>query len=94
MIKVELFPDLLVCIETVAKREFQETQRRLISENENNEELKEKAETLRLFLQTADFKKLRAESEPLLVKGLQVKFVLYLKDGTVNFRVYKRDGTL
>jgi hypothetical protein len=89
MLKIELFPDLSSCIETTAKNEFKETLQRIFSQTGDNEELLEKAETLSLFLQTADFKKLRAESEALLIQGLKVKFIVYLQDGILNFRMYK-----
>jgi len=76
MVKVELVPDLSQCIETVAKREYQNTLQILLSTEAASEELKERVEILRLFLEGADFKKLRAESERYLTNGRRVKFIV------------------
>ena len=89
MLKIELVPDLTHCIETVAKKEYQETVERLLNTVETSNELEEKAETLRLFLQTANFKKLRAESEKYLASGRKVKFVVYLQNGTQRYSIQK-----
>ncbi|MFC1928327.1 hypothetical protein ACFLXK_01825 [Chloroflexota bacterium] len=47
-------------------------------------ELEEKFEILRLFLETADFNKLRSESEKHLVEGKRVKFILDLENGQLK----------
>jgi hypothetical protein len=85
MLKIELVPDLDHCIETVAKKEYNEAVHQLLSEKTASDELKEKEEILRLFLETADFKKLRAESEPHLLQGEQVRFIIHLKDGVAKY---------
>ena len=77
MLKVELIPDLSHCIETVARREHTAVWRQLLTPGLRNKELEEKLEILRLFLETANFKKLRAESEKRLMEGKKVKFVIY-----------------
>ena len=87
MLQIELIPDISHCIETVAKREYKGTLKQLLATAAANKELEEKAEILRLFLQTADFKKLRAESEKWLVEGKAVKFVVYLEDGTAKYNM-------
>ncbi|MFC1985572.1 hypothetical protein ACFLWC_01090 [Chloroflexota bacterium] len=46
--------------------------------------LEEKFEILRLFLETADFNKLRSESEKYLVEGRKVKFIVYLGKGQLK----------
>ena len=48
---------------------------------ENSKELTEKLELLGLFLESADFTKLRAESEKWLLQGRSVKFILSLENG-------------
>jgi len=63
MLKVELIPDLSHCIETVAKREHTAVSKQLLTYGRRNKDLEEKLEILRLFLETANFKKLRAESK-------------------------------
>jgi hypothetical protein len=80
-LKVELIPDLDHCIETLAKREQADVSRQLLEASQRNKALEEKLEILRLFLETADFKKLRAESEKSLIEGKKVKFVVYLDNG-------------
>jgi len=81
MLKTELFPDLEHCIETMAKREHTMVSKQLLVPGQRNKGLEEKLEILRLFLETADFKKLRAESEKRLMEGRKIKFVVYLKGG-------------
>lgn len=87
MIEVELVPDLSNCIETIAKREYQETVQRLMSSEEVSDELKEKAEILRLFIEAADFRKLRAQSEAHLVQGRRVAFVIHLESGKAKYEM-------
>ena len=77
MLKIELIPDLDQCIETVAKREHETVLKQLLGLREGNRELEEKLEILRLFLETASFKKIRAELEKRLMEGKKVKFVIY-----------------
>jgi len=82
MLKIELVPDLDHCIETVTKREYDETLRCLLAAQEGNQKLEERLELLRVFLETVDFKKLRQESEKHLVEGRKVKFVFCLEGRT------------
>ena len=82
MLQIELVPDLSNCIETVAKKEYSEIVRQLLAIGEGNEELHERAELLRSFLETTDFRRLRSESERYLVEGRRVKFVVYF-EGTI-----------
>ncbi len=78
-------PDLSHCIETVAKKEYRETVQRLLSAEELGDKCEEKAKILRLFLQVADFRKLRAESEAHLLQGERIRFMVYLEDGMVKY---------
>jgi hypothetical protein len=73
---IELTPDLSSCIETVARREYNDVTRTLMTTTSPDETLVEKAEVLKLFLETADFRKLRAESEKHLLAGKKVKFLV------------------
>lgn len=84
MLKVELIPDLTHCIETVAKREYREATAKLLAVPKENNELEQRVELLRTFLETMDFRKLRRESEKYLVEGRTVKFVLYLENETLK----------
>jgi hypothetical protein len=88
MIEIELAPDLSDCIETVAKREYQETVQSLMSSEDVSDEIKAKMEILRIFLQETDFRKLRAESEAHLVQGKRVTLVIHLENGKVEHKMY------
>ena len=89
-VRVELAPDLSHCVETVAKRKYREIVGSLLVGTEPNEERARQVELLRVFLETADFKELRMESERHLMAGRHVAFVLRLEGGTLN---YKLDAT-
>jgi len=73
-------------VQTQAKREYNKTFSELLNQAEN-EELAEKIELLRLFLESADFKKLRGESEKHLQEGKEVIFRLYLEDGKPEYEM-------
>jgi len=93
MLQIELVPELSHCIETVAKREYEGTLKQLLATAEANKELEEKAEILRLFLQTTDFGKLRAESEKFLIEGKVVKFVVYEESGAPKYAMQVIDNS-
>jgi len=81
MRRIELVPDLSSCIETVAKREYADTTKKLLASERYDTGLAEKAEVLRAFLENADLRKLRSESEKHLLSGRRVVFRLVLEDG-------------
>lgn len=85
MHKIALVPDIDHCIETVAKKKHAEIVRRLLASGEHNPELLEIVELLENFLETADFKKLRTESEKHLTKGKYVEFVIYAEGGALKY---------
>jgi hypothetical protein len=87
MLKVELVPDLTHCIETVAKREHAKLLKQLLRPGQRDRELEEKLEAHRLFLETADFKQLRSESESQLVKGKKVRFLVYSEGNTSGYKM-------
>ena len=64
MSMIELTPDLSSCIETVARREYNDITRTLLTTTSRDETLAEKAEVLRLFLETADCRKGEVRSLP------------------------------
>ena len=76
---ITLIPSLDACVETQAKRLHQQTVAALMKAP-NDPVMQEQLETLALFLEQADFKKLRAESEPLLIEGKKVTFTVW-RDG-------------
>ena len=85
--QVELFPDLEHCIETTARMEHGKTVGQLMASIKVNKKLSEKAEILRIFLETADFKKLRSESEKYLLNSKDVEFVIYLENGVSKYKM-------
>ena len=73
-------------METQAKRRYNQVLGELLKQGGEGE-LAEKLETLRLFLDSADFNKLRSESEKHLVEGKGVKFILYLEKGMPKYEM-------
>jgi len=80
-VRVELVPTLTHCVETTAKREFSRGLAEYFEKDEEDEELGARTELLRLFLESADMRELRRESEKHLVEGRTVRFTLYLEAG-------------
>ncbi|MFC2033997.1 hypothetical protein ACFLTT_01145 [Chloroflexota bacterium] len=81
MIHIELEPELDACVETQAKKKYNQILGELLNMGGASGELTLKLEMLRLFLETADFNKLRSESEKHLQAGKEVKFILHLEQG-------------
>jgi hypothetical protein len=73
-------------VETQAKRQYNQLLRQLL-EKDADSELMEKAEILRLFLESADFNRLRAESEKHLVEGRKVIFIVHLDRGQPKYEM-------
>jgi hypothetical protein len=80
-IQIKLSPTLVQCIETVAKREYWKSVGEYLREKKEDRYLEEKIELLRSFLETADFRALRAQSEQCMIDGMQVQFTIFMKDG-------------
>lgn len=85
VLQIELIPDLFNCIEKVTKSEYEATLRQLLMGRGRSEELQERLELLRIFLETVDLKRLRQESEKLLLEGRTVKFVFYLENESPKY---------
>ena len=77
MVRIEFEPDLTSCIETLSKREYRRLVKALLGEETEDAETHDKAELLRLFLESADFGRLRGEYEGHLVEGRRVRFTIY-----------------
>lgn len=80
MVKIELIPDLEHCIETTAKNRYAKILQELLGNKTIDSETEYQLETLRLFLETANFPRLRSESEKQLINGKKVRFIVYLED--------------
>lgn len=87
MLRIDLVPSLDSCIETVARREYQEAKARLLA-GEEDEELQQRVELLRMFLETMDFRELRKQSEMHLAAGRKVKFTVYLRKGRPQYSLH------
>ena len=82
----ELIPTLDACVETQAKRMHNQTTSALLKTPDDTN-LQGQLEILRLFLEQADFKKLRVVSEPLLLGGKKVTFTVWREDGKARWHM-------
>ena len=73
--RIELLPDLSYCVETRAKQKYAATMSRILS-GDQSPGREERLDLLKTFLETADFSRLRRESEEHMIQGQKVKFVL------------------
>jgi hypothetical protein len=86
MVCVEMKPNLSSCIETLSKKEYELTLHLLLKEGHVNEELGQRLEALRLFLESVDFAQLRSQYEAYLTAGRGVTFLIYYEKGKVNYK--------
>jgi hypothetical protein len=87
--QIELVPDLSHCIETVARREYENLARSYLQADKGDSESEEKIELLRSFLESADFRELRKRSESYLLKGQKIKFILYREHGKAKYTMLR-----
>ena len=87
MVCIELKPNLSSCIETLSKQEYDRTLNLLLKRESVDEELGERLETLRLFLESTDFGQLRGQYERHLVEGKRVTFLIFSKEGKISYNV-------
>jgi hypothetical protein len=87
MVCIELKPNLSSCIETISKREYEQTLNLLLKKGSVDEELGERLEVLRLFLESIDFGRLRSQYEGYLMEGKKVTFLIYPEEGKVNHKL-------
>ncbi len=73
-------------METQAKKQYNQILSELLKGGEEGEPT-EKLETLRLFLESADFSELRSKSEKHLLEGRKVKFILHLEKGQPEYEM-------
>ena len=69
IVPIKLQPSLSSCIETLSKKEYERTLNLLLEKGPVNEELGERLEVLRLFLESTDFGHLRSQYEAYLTEG-------------------------
>lgn len=87
MVEIELEPDLSSCVQTLAKSEYNRLMRELLTSDEEDAEVQERLETLRIFLESTDFSELRSRYEPYLVQGKRVRFRLRQAAGQAECRM-------
>ena len=85
--RIELTPTLDLCIEGTARREYLKSADEYMQRGQKDVRLEKKIELLRMFLETADFRKLRAESEKHLIEGKKVKFILTSEKGKPKYEM-------
>ncbi len=84
--KIELLPTLDLCIEGTARREYLKSVDEYMQQAKKSRKLEEKIELLRVFLETMDFRKLRAESEKYLIEGKNVRVHIDLRKRKTQVR--------
>jgi hypothetical protein len=89
MVQIELVPDLSHCIETVARKEHENLVKSYLQSGKGDSELRRKIELLRSFLESADFRELRKQSEGYLLKGQKIKFILHRERGKAKYRMLR-----
>lgn len=72
MMEIKLEPSLSHCIETVAKSEYERVLSLLLKGKEEDDQLVAELELLRIFLESADFGRLRSRCEEFLLAGKRV----------------------
>jgi len=85
--RIELVPTLERCIETTAKREFARVSGEYLERGGRDRDLAEKTELLRMFLESADFRELRRQSEAYLLDGRAVRFVVSTGTGGLEYEM-------
>ncbi len=73
---ITLKPDASHCIETVAKHEYERVLNLLMKSGHENSQLEERSELLRIFLESADFGRLRSHCDEFLLNGRRVTVTL------------------
>jgi len=87
MIPIELRPSLSSCIQALSKKEYERTLYLLLTKGPVNEELGERLEVLRLFLESTDFSHLRSQYEGHLTEGKKVTFLIYPEEGKASYKM-------
>ena len=87
IVPIELNPSLSSCIETLSQKEYERTLNLLLKKGPVNEELGERLEVLRLFLEATDFSHLRSQYEGYLTEGKKVTFLIYPEEGRASYKM-------
>lgn len=89
---IELLPSLDHCIEATAREEFWNSANQCMGSGQKDKRLEEKIELLKAFLESANFGKLRSESEVYLAQGNKVAFVVRWTEGRPSYEMVVTEG--
>jgi hypothetical protein len=92
MDSIELVPSLSRCIETAARHEFWSSANQYMQGRRKDKKLEQKIELLKAFLESADFKKLRSDSETHLIQGRTVRFVIRWEEDKPSYEMLVTQG--
>ncbi len=84
---IEIKPTLSSCIETLSKIEYEKTLNLLLKKGLADEELGERLEVLRIFLESTDFGHLRSQYEEYLSDGKEVTFLIHYEMEKVVYKM-------
>jgi hypothetical protein len=84
--EVKLEPSLSHCVETVAKKRYEKVLSLLLG-GKQEDNLMDELELLRLFLESADLRKLRSRCEESLLAGRRVEVVVKSAQGSLPYEV-------
>jgi hypothetical protein len=87
MLRIELVPTLSHCVESAARDQYDESLREYLRTGEGSQELEERIELLKAFLELMDFSELRRESEKHLAQGRGVRFVVFMERGKPQYEM-------
>ena len=76
MVQIKLVPDTTHCIETVARTEHEKLMRALLRDGTCDAHVSDRIELLRTFLEIADFRALRKQSDDYLLAGKRIAFIV------------------
>jgi hypothetical protein len=87
MVRIKLVPDTTYCIETVARMEHEKLMRTLLRSGAGDADVSRKMELLRTFLETADFKALRKQSDEYLQTGKRIAFIIRREGNSFSYEI-------
>jgi hypothetical protein len=87
MMEIKLEPSLTHCIETTAKREYERVLGQLLKGKEEDSQLAEELELLRIFLESADFGQLRSRCDDSLTAGRKVEARLRSSNSAPGYEI-------
>jgi hypothetical protein len=86
-VQIEFSPDAQHCIETVARTEYKRLLAACLQGSQINDDVKQKLELLRLFLETMDFRELRQQCDRYLQNGQTIKFIISDTCGAICYKI-------